>query len=797
MPNLKKNFFYSALLTVANYVFPLITYPYVSRVLGVANIGICNYVDGIVNYFIMFSMMGIATVGVREIAAAKSDRLHLNRVFSGLISLNAATSLLAAVVLAAAIFLVPALAVHKELMGIGVLRLLANFLCMEWLFKGLESFRYITVRSVLIKVLYMAAVFVFVRKPDDYDVYYLLLCLTIVANALVNVLYSRHFVSLTTKGVSYGTIAIPFFLIGLYVLMSSMYTTFNVIYLGYTSSEVQVGYYTSATKIFGMIIALFSAFTAVMLPRMSAVLSEGRDDEFWGIVTKVLRVLFCGGVPIVLLMEAEAADIIRIISGPGYEGAITPMRIISPLILIIGMEQVYVLQTMMPKKYDREVLFNSIIGAVVGVTLNVLLVRSMEAIGSSIVWLLSEMTVLGCSIFVVTRKAGVRFPFRILMSEVLKCLPLGVLLVFIPGLPCVFYVRFILASVLTVVYFFLLNLVFFPNPDVVDCLKSIIPRRWWAVLHQLRSHMYLLRVVPFSDALFLIVNRMRYGFETDPDRRYALNNQKHARIIRVLRDTVGDDMAVNPGNSRVLLPEKRDSLPIWVCWLQGEESMPELNQVCVRSIRAHAGTHPVVFLSGDIIHQYIDIPACIAKAYDDGTILPAIYSDYVRCALLAQYGGVWLDSTILLTDMLGEEWFSQPFMSVRQDNPDNDSVSRYRWASFCLGAVPGSFFFASIERMFRVYFEKKSRNVDYLMIDYFFELLREEDPDVVSMMDRVPCTNPAMHRLRSILNEPFNPDVMSALTLKTSLFKLTYKMELREASESGLTFWGFLKQKWG
>ena len=797
MPSLKKNFFYSALLTVANYVFPLITYPYVSRVLGAANMGICNYVDGIVNYFIMFSMMGIATVGVREIAASKGDRPRLNRVFSGLISLNAITSLLAAVVLAAAIFLVPALTVHKEMMGIGVLRLLANFLCMEWLFRGLESFRYITLRSVFIKILYMVAVFVFVRKPEDYDIYYLLLCLSIVANALVNVLYSRRFVSLTTEGVSYRKIAVPFFLIGLYALMSSMYTTFNVVYLGMTSSNEQVGFYTSATKIFGMIIALFSAFTAVMLPRMSAVLSEGRDDEFWRIVTKVLRVLFCGGVPLVMLMEAEAADIIRIISGPGYEGAITPMRIISPLILVIGMEQVYVLQTMMPRKYDREVLVNSIIGAVVGVTLNLLLVRSMEAVGSSIVWLLSEMTVLTCSILVVTRKAGVHFPIRTLLLEIVKCLPLGVLLAFIPFLPWPFYVRFILASALTALYFLLLNLVVRPNPDIWDCLKSVIPHRWWAVLHQLRSHLHLLGIVPLRDALALLGNRMRYGFAEDPDRRRALNDEKHARILRFLKDTVGNEPFGKDQQSVILTPGQRDSLPIWVCWLQGEASMPDLNKACVRSIRAQAGTHPVVFLSEEVIPQYVDIPACIAKAYASRNILPAIYSDYVRCALLAKYGGVWLDSTILLTVPLGDEWFSRPFTSVRQDNPDNDSVSRYRWASFCLGAVPGSSFFTAVEHMFRIYFEKQRRNVDYLMIDYFFELLRREDPGVAAMMDDIPVSDPEMHRLRGMLNEPFDPVTLSALTSETSLFKLTYKMELREASESGLTYWGHLKQQWG
>ena len=481
MPSLKKNFFYSALLTVANYLFPLITYPYVSRVLGVANIGVCNFVDSVVNYFIMFSMMGITTVGVREIAASRSDRSRQDSVFSSLLSLNAATSLVSAALLVASIFLVPALYAHKELMGIGVVRLLANFLCMEWLFKGVEDFRYITLRTVLIRLLYVVAVFVFVRKPEDYGIYYLLLCLTVVGNALVNVLYSRRFVSFTFRNLSLRGVAGPFFLIGLYTVMASMYTSFNVTYLGFTSTDEQVGYYASATKIFGMIIALFTAFTAIMLPRLSAVVSEGREEEFRRIVLKVLRVLFCLGVPTVLLMEAEAADIIRIISGNGYEGAVTPMRIISPLILVIGMEQVYVLQTMLPKKYDREVLVNSVIGAVVGVGLNVLLVGSMKAVGSAVVWLSAEMTVLAASVIVVSRRAGIGFPAGSLLKEIVRNLPLAAVLAFIPGMSAPFYVRFILAAAVTAIYFILMNLVVAPNRDVKDCVKEVVPRRCWDV----------------------------------------------------------------------------------------------------------------------------------------------------------------------------------------------------------------------------------------------------------------------------------------------------------------------------
>ena len=794
MPSLKKNFFYSALLTLANYIFPLITYPYVSRVLGVTNIGICNFVDGVVNYFIMFSMMGITTIGVREIAAVRDDRTRRNQVFSSLASLNAVTSLLAAAALVAAIFCVPKLYEHKELMGIGVVRLLANFLCMEWLFKGLEDFRYITLRSVAVRTLYVAAVFIFVREPDDYGVYYLLLCLTIVANALVNLLYSRRFVSFTRKGLSTRSVLGPFFLIGLYTVMASMYTSFNSVYLGFVSTAEQVGYYGSAAKIFGMVIALFTAFTAVMLPRLSAVLAEGREEEFRKIVLTVIRVLFCLGVPLVLLLEAEAADLIRLISGKGYEGAVTPMRIVAPLILVIGLEQVLVLQTMLPKKHDREVLVNSIVGAVVGVLLNILLVRKMEAVGSAVVWLLSECAVLAGALAVVTRKIRIPFPVRDLLVEVVRNLPLAVLLFLLLRIRVPFHVRFFLASGLTAAYFLLLHLVVFPNPEIKSLIRSVIPARWWGALREFRAHLYLLRLLPFRDAVRLIRNRTRYGFAEETERRSRLNEEKHRLIGDFLEGIVLSDSQAAPADSGA--PGTFPVPPVWVCWLQGDEKMPELNRICVESIRENAGNHPVVFLSLPDIPGYLSVPPCIERAFSSGRIKPAIYTDYVRCALLSRYGGVWLDSTMLLTGPLGNEWFRAPFMSVRQEEGDNASVSRYRWATFCLGAVQGSPFFRKVESMFRAYFERKGRNVDYLMIDYFFDLLYRKDAGMREMMDRVPVSNPALHELRSLLNEPYDPVRMAAMEETTGLFKLTYKTELRENCESGLTFWGYLRQKY-
>ncbi len=472
MPSIKKNFFYNGLLTVANYLFPLITYPYVSRVLGVSNIGICNFVDSIVNYFILFSMMGVAIVGVREIAAVREDREARNRVFSDLIALNGLTSGLAAVALAAAIFVVPALAEYRSLLWIGVVKILANFLCMDWLFQGMEEFKYITNRTILVKFLYVAGVFLLVRKPEDYPVYYLLLTLMVVLNAGINLSYARRFVSFRKQEVDWARHVRPFFTMGLYMFLTSMYTTFNVTYLGFVSDTVQVGYYTSATKVFSMVIALFTAFTTVMLPRMSAVLSEGRKDEFLGLVSKTFRILFIVGVPVILLLLVGAGDVIRILSGKGYEGAVVPMRIVAPLILVIGMEQILVVQVMMPMKMDRAVFVNSAVGAGVGILLNLLLVRFMLAQGSAIVWVVSELSVFLCAWIAVSRNLSLRFPLGDLVRVIVFHLPLvPLLLLFLPVGNA--FLRLGCQGAVTGLYMLVVNLLFFKDGALALWIRSI------------------------------------------------------------------------------------------------------------------------------------------------------------------------------------------------------------------------------------------------------------------------------------------------------------------------------------
>ena len=412
MPSVKKNFLYSSILATANYIFPFILFPYVSRVLGVENNGKCSFIDSIVNYFILFSMMGVSIMGIREIAAHRNDRQQLTSSFSNLFLLNFLVTCIAVVLLLCATFFVPYLSSYKDLLYVGILKLFFNVFLVEWLYKGLEDFRYITIRSISVRFLYLLLVFRFVRSATDYVVYFFLTSMLVVVNAVINFWHSRQFVHISFQKLLLKKYVKPFFMLGVYLLLTSMYTSFNVTFLGFVSGDMQVGYYSTSVKLFNIILALFSAFTGVMLPRMSLLIESGKMDEFKSLLYKSVDVLFCISVPLVIFTVVMARPIVYLISGKEYEGAVFLLQIVAPLILIIGYEQILVMQALMPLKEDKVILKNSFIGALLGISLNVLLVPRWQGVGASVCWLLSETLILVLSQKFMSKEFKVHFPLR-------------------------------------------------------------------------------------------------------------------------------------------------------------------------------------------------------------------------------------------------------------------------------------------------------------------------------------------------------------------------------------------------
>lgn len=474
MASIKTNVVYSSILSIAGYLFPLLTYPYVTRVLGVEYLGSNNFVDSIVNYFTFLSMMGMGVLGVREIAKCKTDKYKLSRTFSSLVALNLITSLFAIIVLFICVSFSSRLQEYNELFYIGAARILFNTLLIEWFFKGIENFKFITIRSLIIRVVYVVSVFVFIRCPQDYKLYFFLTSSVTFLNALWNIFYSTRFVHFSIKDVYIKSYWSPFILLGIYQLLVTTYTTFNAIYLGFVTNDIQVGYYTVVTKLYYIILSVFTAFTGVMLPRMSALNADGSIDTYKTLVDKSINVLFLIAFPIIILTEICAPQIIGLLAGEEYYHSIIIARIIMPLIFIVGYEQILVVQILTSLGKDKDILKTSVIGVSTAMLLNIILVPILYSVGSAIVWVISELSVLVASQFFVTKYTGLRFPFKMFFVNILYALPIVILGLILMILTSYNLISLFIFLLLLSLYYFVIEWYVMKNQVVISLANTII-----------------------------------------------------------------------------------------------------------------------------------------------------------------------------------------------------------------------------------------------------------------------------------------------------------------------------------
>lgn len=422
--SLKKNFIYSSILTVSNYLFPLIVYPYISRTLGLSNIGVVNFVDNLVNYFVLISMMGITTVGVREIAAAHKNRKKLSKTFMSLLMLTAISTIIAIIILGIVMYTVPTLFPYRSLLYVGIVKLVFNLFLVEWFFMGLEEFKYITTRSILVKCAYVLSVFLIVKEAADYKIYYILTVSFVVINAVINLFYSRHFIYYSLRDIHMRPFFKPYMIMGVYSLMTNAYIMLNPVWLGFVTNTDEVGYFTTATRLHTIISAVLLSFANILFPRVSNLLAEGKQKEFWDKINIAFDAIFLFAFPTIVYMLVAGPDLLHLVVGNGFEGAYLPLRIITPLALIIGIEQILVIQILMATHQDSTVLQNSIIGAVTALIFNILLTTSLGAVGSAIVWVIVELVVMTLSIIAIYRKYNYILPFKRVFSYCISYTPL-------------------------------------------------------------------------------------------------------------------------------------------------------------------------------------------------------------------------------------------------------------------------------------------------------------------------------------------------------------------------------------
>lgn len=382
-------------LTMSNFIFPLITFPYVSRILLPVGTGKVSFATSLIYYFNMFAQLGIPTYGIRTCARVRDNREELTRTAHELLIINIVMSILAYIALGVALAFVPKLKEDRALYVVISFSIILTAIGMEWLYKALEQYTYITIRSIIFKFVALIAMFGLVKSKNDYTIYGGITILAASASNIFNLINAHKYIDFKPVGNYHFKRHLKAIMVFFAMACATtIYTNLDTIMLGFIKTNEDVGYYNAATKIKGILVSIVTSLGAVLLPRVSYYIEHGQEEKFKAISQKALNFVFLIASPMTVYFILFAREGIFFLSGPAYEGSIMPMKLIMPTLLFIGLTNIMGIQILVPTGREKIVLYSEIAGAVVNVIINSVLIPSMAASGAAIGTVVAEFVVL-------------------------------------------------------------------------------------------------------------------------------------------------------------------------------------------------------------------------------------------------------------------------------------------------------------------------------------------------------------------------------------------------------------------
>lgn len=394
--SVKFNFIMNFILTLSNFIFPLITFPYVSRILQASGLGKVGFATSIIAYFSMIAMMGIPTYGIKACAKIRDDSYKLTKTVYELLILNTIFLAFALTLLLLSVIFIDKLYIDKELYIILAFSMLFNVLGIEWLYKALEQYSYITIRSIFFKIASLILLFIFVKESNDILPYAMLTVLASVGAGILNFYNLRKIITLykiTFKQLEITKHIKPSFTFFLLTISITIYVNLDSVMLGFMTSDDNVGYYSAAVKIKQILVSLVTSLGAVMLPRLAFYYEQKRFDEFKDLVKNALGFIFIVSLPLTIYFTLYAKDAIFLLSGESFLASVEPMQIIMPTVFFIALSNLMGWQILVPMDREKQIVFSTIIGALVGGIINIFAIPHLGVNGAAIANLCAECAV--------------------------------------------------------------------------------------------------------------------------------------------------------------------------------------------------------------------------------------------------------------------------------------------------------------------------------------------------------------------------------------------------------------------
>lgn len=393
--SLKLNFIMNSILTMSQFIFPLITFPYVSRVLLPAGIGKVSFATSLISYFSMFAQLGIPTYGIRVCAKVRDNRAELTKTAQELLIINILMDVISYGLLTLALLFVPRLQEDRTLYVVISATIFMTSIGMEWLYKALEQYTYITIRSIIFKFIALIAMVLLIHKQEDYVIYGGISILASSASNIFNFINVRRYIDLKpVRDYNFRRHLKPICVFFAMSCATTIYTHLDTVMLGFMAMDTDVGYYNAAVKIKSILVSIVTSLGTVLLPRASYNIEHGLMNCFWKISKKAINFVFLTATPLMLYFIFFAKEGIYFLSGSAYAKSIIPMQLIMPTLLFIGLSNILGIQILVPLGKEKIVLYSEIAGAIVNIIVNALLIPEFTSAGAAIGTLVAEIVVL-------------------------------------------------------------------------------------------------------------------------------------------------------------------------------------------------------------------------------------------------------------------------------------------------------------------------------------------------------------------------------------------------------------------
>ena len=420
--SVKKNYIYNLMYQILVMIIPLITTPYLSRVLGAENIGIYGYTLSITTYFILFGSLGVSMYGQREIAYLQDNKKDRSKTFFEILLMKSITLGLSLIIFYLCFCRNGEYHLYYQIL---ILEIVANIIDISWFFQGLEEFKKTVIRNTIVKLISVACIFLLVKTKADLNKYFIIYVLsTFLGNITLWFYLPRYIEKIKIKELKIFRHLKPTLLLFIPQIAVQLYTVLDKTMIGsLVVDKSEVGYYEQAQKIIKLLLTIATSLGTVMMPRIAHTYASGDHKQLRKYMNTSLSYIMMIAFPLMLGIISISNHFVPIFYGKGYDKVTILMSIISPIIVFIGLSNVIGTQYLLPTKQQRKYTTSVTIGAFVNLILNFILIKLCKSIGASIATVIAECVVTGVQLFLVREEIKlteiIKLSYKYIISSII------------------------------------------------------------------------------------------------------------------------------------------------------------------------------------------------------------------------------------------------------------------------------------------------------------------------------------------------------------------------------------------